>query len=78
MLVLTRRAGESIHLGDDIVITILSLKGKQVKIGLAVPEDMPVYRDEVYRRVQEQNRLAIQSLEQDVIKVTELWKRKER
>ena len=50
MLILTRRPGESLYLGDDIRITVLSLQGKQVKIGISLPRDMVVYREEVYRR----------------------------
>lgn len=75
MLILTRRPGESIHLGDNIKITVLSVKGKQIKIGLDVPEDLPVYRDELYRRVQEQNRMAAQTSEQDLLAVTQLWQK---
>ncbi len=75
MLILTRRPGESIHLGDNIKITILSVKGKQIKIGLDVPEDMPVYREELYRKVQEQNRMAAQSRDQDLLAVTKLWQK---
>ncbi len=73
MLILTRRAGESLYLGDAIKITILSVQGKQIKIGLDVPKDMPVYREEVYLRVQEQNKLALESQEDDLLAVTSLW-----
>ena len=48
MLILSRRPGESVHVGDDIKITILSIKGQQIKLGLEVPEHMPVYREEIY------------------------------
>ncbi len=73
MLILTRRPGESIYLGDEIKITVLSVQGKQIKIGLEVPEDMPVYREEVYLRVQEQNKLALQMSDQDIIAAARLW-----
>ncbi len=59
MLILTRRPGESLHLGDHIKITVLGVQGKQIKIGLEVPDDMQVYREEVYLRVLEQNRQAL-------------------
>jgi carbon storage regulator len=75
MLILTRRPGESLHLGDNIKITILGVQGKQIKIGLDVPEDIPVYREEVYLRVLEQNRMALQSSDQDLIAVTKLWEK---
>ncbi|MBF0480347.1 MAG: carbon storage regulator CsrA [Desulfovibrionaceae bacterium] len=75
MLILTRRPGESLHVGDNIKITILAVQGKQIKIGLDVPDDIPVYREEVYRRVLEQNRMALQSSDQDLIAVTKLWEK---
>lgn len=76
MLILTRRPGESIHLGDNIKITVLSVKGRQVKLGLDVPEDVPVYREELYVKVREQNRMALESLDNDLLAATELWPRK--
>jgi len=75
MLILSRRPGESIHIGDDIKITILGLKGKQVKIGIEVPEDLPVYRDEVYKKIQDENRQAMLTREDDFLVVASLWKR---
>ncbi len=76
MLILTRRPGESIFLGDDIKLTILSIHGRQIKLGLDVPDDLPVYREEVYLRVQEENKLAFQSTDKDLLAATELWKDK--
>ncbi len=73
MLILTRRPGESIYLGDDIRITVLSLQGKQVKIGLSVPSDMIVYREEVYRRVMEENRMALSVSNDDLYGAAQLW-----
>ena len=70
MLILTRRPGESIHLGDKIKITVLGVQGKQIKIGLEVPQEMPVYREEVYLRVLEQNRMALEADQQDVLAPT--------
>lgn len=75
MLILTRRPGESIHLGDKIKITVLGVQGKQIKIGLEVPQEMPVYREEVYLRVLEQNRLALEANQQDVLAVAALWQK---
>lgn len=78
MLILTRRPGESLHLGDDIIIKVLSVQGKQIKLGLEVPDDMTVYREEVYLKIQEQNREAAQSAEQDLLAAAALWQKKER
>ncbi len=73
MLILSRRPGESLHLGDNIVISILSTKGKQVKLGIEVPEDLPVYREEVLKKIQKENEQAIQACSQDLMEVAELW-----
>lgn len=74
MLILTRKSGESLHLGDDIKITVFSVQGKQVKLGIEVPEEMTVYREEVYQRIREENRLAMQTNANDLLAVTRLWK----
>ena len=73
MLILTRRSGQSLYVGDNIRITVLGIQGKQVKIGLELPEDMTVYRDEVYQRVMEENRMAIQTSNEDLLVAAELW-----
>ena len=73
MLILTRRPGESLYLGDNIRITILGMQGKQVKIGLDVPVDMVVYREEVYRRVMEENRMALETSNADLLAATQIW-----
>ncbi len=48
MLILTRRAGEMLMIGDDVAITILGVKRGQVKVGIDAPKDIPVYREEIY------------------------------
>jgi carbon storage regulator len=55
MLILTRRLGESIQIGDDIRITFLDIKGKQIRIGIEAPKEVMVHREEVYRMIHEQN-----------------------
>ncbi len=76
MLILTRRPSESIYIGENIRIKVLSLQGKQVKIGIDVPDDVTVYREEVYLRVTEENRLALQTRNEDLLLVTSLWQEK--
>ncbi len=76
MLILTRRSGESLYLGDNIKVTVLSIQGKQIKLGLDVPREMTVYREEIYKRVQEQNKLALESKDDDLMQVTTLWQGK--
>ena len=73
MLILTRKAGESLHLGDDVTITVLSVQGRQVKLGLNVPGDMMVYREEVYLRIKEENRQALATENNDLLAATRLW-----
>ena len=73
MLILSRRAGESIYVGRDIRFTVLKMQGKQVKIGLEVPDGVTVYREEVYQRVIEQNQDALQIRTEDIMKVAQLW-----
>lgn len=75
MLILTRRPGESLYVGENIRVTILSLQGKQVKIGLEVPGDMTVYREEVYKRVMEENRLALETSNEDLMVAAALWQK---
>jgi len=76
MLILTRRPGESLYVGDNVRITILSLQGKQVRIGLNVPEDTVVYREEVYRRVTEENRMALTISTEDLFGAAQIWRKK--
>lgn len=52
MLILSRRTDESILIGDDVTITILGVKGKQVRIGITAPPDVSVHREEIYQRIQ--------------------------
>ncbi len=51
MLILNRRIDEIIHVGDDMTITILSIKGNQVKIGINAPKEVPVHRSEIYQQI---------------------------
>lgn len=76
MLILTRKAGESLYLGDDIKITVLRVQGNQVKLGFDIPRDLTVHREEVYLRIKEENLMAVQATEQDFFMATELWSRK--
>jgi len=58
MLVLTRKVGESIAIGDQIKVRVVEVKGNSVRIGIEAPADFRIYREEIYLKVQEQNRLA--------------------
>ena len=61
MLVLTRKTGESIMIGDDIELKIISVEGDQVKLGIAAPRSVKVYRSEIYKAIQEENRAPLNS-----------------
>jgi len=54
MLILTRRVGESILIGDNVTVTVLGVNGNQVKIGINAPKDTPVHREEIHQRIQEE------------------------
>jgi carbon storage regulator len=56
MLILTRCIGESINIGDDVQVTILGVKGNQVRIGVNAPREVPVHREEIYERIKEEQR----------------------
>lgn len=51
MLILTRRIGESVMIGDDIAVTVLGVKGGQVRLGVEAPSNVAVHREEIYRRI---------------------------
>ena len=55
MLILTRRVGETLMIGDDVTVTVLGVKGNQVRIGVNAPKDVAVHREEIYERIRKEN-----------------------
>jgi len=54
MLILTRRVGETLMVGDDVTVTVLGVKGNQVRIGVNAPKDVAVHREEIYERIRQE------------------------
>lgn len=63
MLILTRRIQESLKIGDDVTITVLSIKGNQVRIGIDAPRDVEVHREEIYHRVKNAEKNAAEGID---------------
>ena len=69
MLILTRKLGESITIGDEIKVTVLGVFGRQVRLGVDAPPAVIVHREEVYLKIQDENRAASGSIREDLTKI---------
>lgn len=72
MLVLTRRSGESVMVGDEVVITVLEVRGDVIRLGIRAPRDIQVHREEIYRELQAANREAASPTDSAVRALAEL------
>ncbi len=71
MLVLTRKSNEAIKLGDDIIITVVEIKGNQVRLGVEAPANIRIYRKELYDRIKKENLLSSRLLIDEFTKINE-------
>ena len=69
MLILTRRTGETLHIGDDVTVTVLEVKGRQVRIGIDAPKTIAVHRAEIYKRIKKEEKEREQTIMDTVIDV---------
>lgn len=77
MLILTRKPGESLYIGDNIKVTIVELKGNQIRVGIDAPSDLRIYREEIYVQILEENRKAAEApagQEGDLETLSRAWK----
>ncbi len=76
MLILTRKLGESITIGDDIKVSILGVRGRQVRLGIDAPTTVVVHREEIYVKIQAENRQAAKGIKGDLMGVVKMIKGK--
>jgi carbon storage regulator len=74
MLILTRKLGESVTIGDDIKITILGVRGRQVRLGIIAPHKVAIHREEIYFKIQEENKRAVDSAVNEVTRIADIIK----
>lgn len=77
MLILTRKLGEKITIGNDIVIRVMEIKGSQIKLGIEAPKHIEVHREEIYERIKKENLLAAQIKSMDLLDATALLRSNE-
>ena len=73
MLILTRKAGETIRIGAEIKIQVLEIKGNQIRIGVDAPRNIAVHRQEVFEQIQQANLEAAKSAPQNLSELTKIW-----
>ena len=74
MLILTRKLGEKINIGDDITVTLVEIKGTQVKLGIEAPKTIEIHRQEIYERIREENLSSSDINDSDLSRAVSLYK----
>ncbi len=77
MLILTRKIDESIRIGDHIKITVIEIEGKHIKLGIEAPKNISVHREEVYQRIQDENKRAADVQQLRIQSFADFWKGKQ-
>ncbi len=73
MLVLTRKIGETIRIGEEVTVQVLAVRGGQVRLGLAAPPDVRIFREEIYRAIESQNQRARLAGEENLTQAAKTW-----
>jgi carbon storage regulator len=76
LLILTRKLGESITIGDNIRVSVLGIRGRQVRLGIDAPSDVVVHREEIYVKIQQENRKAVGNVKSDLLGMVKIIKGK--
>ena len=76
MLVLTRKVGERINIGDDIIVSVIEVDRGSVRLGIDAPRKITILRQEVYERIQEQNVESAQGASTNIERAADLWRKK--
>ncbi|MFN3531104.1 MAG: carbon storage regulator CsrA [Candidatus Brocadia sp.] len=75
MLILTRKLGESITIGDEIKVTVVDCQGKQVKLGIIAPKHVKVHREEIFEKIQEENKKAATVSKHAIVEIAQKWRK---
>ncbi|MDR3203452.1 MAG: carbon storage regulator CsrA [Deltaproteobacteria bacterium] len=73
MLILTRKIGEAVNIGDEIKVQVVDVKGRQVRLGITAPTDWSVHREEIFLRIKEQNLQSTSTAPTDLENAAKLW-----